>query len=772
MLSRGFASEELNVAFSRAYELGKQIGNAEERFDTYYGLFISKLLRGELAAARETAEAFRRDAGGHGDMEAAAANCTLGMAYLYQGALGDAQIHLDEALRLHHPERDRDARFRFGAETGAAATSYLAQTKWYSGEIERAFQLIKESGRRALESGHAPTLALIYHLKGMFDIHRGDAIAALSASEALIELTREHPMALYHGHASVHASWARARLGAGEAGIAELARAIADHADQGAKLYLPFYLGLLAEHECERLSADGALIRIDEALALSQQIGARWIDPFLYRVRGEILLKRDPANTRSAEEAFLTAIAIAQQQRAKIFELRAALSLAKLYQSTGRVADAHAVLAPALEGFSPTSEMPEIGEAGALLQTLEGDEAVKSELALRDRRVKLQLVYGAALISARGYGAEETVKAFKRARELSAGAGATVDRLALLYGTWLGAVTTESFQEASKAAAALLAEATEARNADVMRVAHRAMGATLLYAGSFHDAKREFDEAVSLLGTAGDAELARRFNGAPRAAAHILRAITAWVMSEFDQAAKAAGEATAEAERADDAMTRGYVYGWAAIFGAVCRDVVLTGRNATHLLKLVADTGLRTWAPAAQEFERWSRSMSTDSMFSAGELRGGRLAFKEVGHDKIITPVLGVLAAEAEVRNGRADEALALTGDLITENSCERSSLARGGAAPHQWRSAASRHFRQSGSRRSRTRGRHSGLPRTGGTLVRAASGAAAGEALPVSRPRRRRARCARARARRLFAHTRFPRDRGSTNFVGGSGEQ
>jgi hypothetical protein len=66
-------------------------------------------------------------------------------------------------------------------------------------------------------------------------------------------------------------------------------------------------------------------------------------------------------------------------------------------------------------------------------------------------------------------------------------------------------------------------------------------------------------------------------------------------------------------------MTRGYVYGWAATFGAVCRDVVLTGRNATHLLKLVADTGLRTWAPAAQEFERWSRSMSTDAIFSAGD---------------------------------------------------------------------------------------------------------------------------------------------------------
>jgi hypothetical protein len=87
-------------------------------------------------------------------------------------------------------------------------------------------------------------------------------------------------------------------------------------------------------------------------------------------LRGEILLRRDPANTAPAEDAFLTAIAIAQQQKARSFELRAALSLAKLYHSTHRPADAHAVLAPALEGFSPTPEFREIAEAQVLLSAL------------------------------------------------------------------------------------------------------------------------------------------------------------------------------------------------------------------------------------------------------------------------------------------------------------------------------------------------------------------------------------------------------------------
>jgi predicted ATPase len=110
--------------------------------------------------------------------------------------------------------------------------------------------------------------------------------------------------------------------------------------------------------------------RIDGALSLAAETGEHWTDPMLHRIRGEILLKRDPTDTAPAEEAFLTAIAVAQQQKARSFGLRAALSLAKLYQSTGRAAGAHAVLAPALEGFSPTPELPEIAEAQALLAVL------------------------------------------------------------------------------------------------------------------------------------------------------------------------------------------------------------------------------------------------------------------------------------------------------------------------------------------------------------------------------------------------------------------
>ena len=134
----------------------------------------------------------------------------------------------------------------------------------------------------------------------------------------------------------------------------------------------------LAEAEARASDPDRALAILDEAVATCERRGYRAFEAELHRSRGEILLKRNPANPAPAEEAFLTAIAVAKQQGTRSFELRAALSLAKLYHSTGRPVEAHAVLAPALEGFSPTLEMPEIAEAQTLLAALAETQEVKS----------------------------------------------------------------------------------------------------------------------------------------------------------------------------------------------------------------------------------------------------------------------------------------------------------------------------------------------------------------------------------------------------------
>ena len=198
---------------------------------------------------------------------------------------------------------------------------------------------------------------------------RGDAGAASRDAEIVVKLGQENALTLYAAVGALQSAWASARLDGRETGVIRLRQALAVVTEQGNKLFVPFFQGLLAEIEAQG-DAEGALTLIEEALTLARETGEYWSDAFLHRLRGEILLKRDLANTAPAEEALLTAIAVAQQQKARSFELRTALALAKLYQSTGRAADARAVLASALKGFSPTPEFPEIQEAQTLLNAL------------------------------------------------------------------------------------------------------------------------------------------------------------------------------------------------------------------------------------------------------------------------------------------------------------------------------------------------------------------------------------------------------------------
>jgi predicted ATPase len=370
MWSRGYGADESKSAFIRARELAAAIDNATERFTIYYGLWLGNIMRGELRFARQIAEAFLREAErGARTTECGFGRRLLGSTCLWQGDFIEAQANSVEALSIYDPERDRKARFRFGPDYGAAATAYLAITKWPLGEVGPARALIDEAVAHTIDTGHVPTLVNTYWFKAHFEMVRGDAGAARGDAEIVVELSQENALTLFTAWGALQSAWASARLDGRETGATQLRQALAAYTDQGNKFLVPFYQGLLAEIEAQG-DAEGALIRIEQALALAGETGEHWSDAFLHRCRGEILLNRDPANTAPAEDAFLTAIAIAQKQKARSFELRAALDLARLYNSTSRSADAHALLASALKGFSPTPEFPEIAEAQTLLSAL------------------------------------------------------------------------------------------------------------------------------------------------------------------------------------------------------------------------------------------------------------------------------------------------------------------------------------------------------------------------------------------------------------------
>jgi predicted ATPase len=199
---------------------------------------------------------------------------------------------------------------------------------------------------------------------------RGDPVRSRRHAEATTALAHKHDMNFYRLLAPMAHGWAIAAADATEAGWDELRRGVADCREQSIIFFTTSYDVQFAAIKARAGHLDAALAMLDGALAEAEQTKARAFVADGHRIRGEILLKRDRAHTEPAEEAFLAAIAIAQRQKARSFELRAALALAKLYTSSGRAADAHAVLAPALEGFAPTPEFPEISEAQALRATL------------------------------------------------------------------------------------------------------------------------------------------------------------------------------------------------------------------------------------------------------------------------------------------------------------------------------------------------------------------------------------------------------------------
>jgi class 3 adenylate cyclase/tetratricopeptide (TPR) repeat protein len=363
MYSKGFDSEETKAAFAVAIERAVSSGDFKERFAASHGQWTSALVRGELKSAREMASAFLREAEELGRaVEVGVASRGLAIIAFVLGDFVEARAHCVRALGTCDPERDRESRERFSEDTGLIAMSWLGVTEWQLGEVDRGRELVEMANRRAEELGHVPSMAHPLQARFFLESLRGDAVAALGAAEALEVLGREHGMNHWRAQAELYAVRARCRLHDPSA-----AEALAEQGVRGGW----FSKAALAELELQTHGADSALARIDEALALAKQIEQRIDLVFMYRLRGEILLRRDPANPAPAEEAFQTALAIAKEQGARSWGLRAALSLARLYQSTARPADARAVLAPALEGFAPTPEMPEIAEALALLAALE-----------------------------------------------------------------------------------------------------------------------------------------------------------------------------------------------------------------------------------------------------------------------------------------------------------------------------------------------------------------------------------------------------------------
>ena len=663
--ARGYSAPETAKAFARARESASGDEDAPGRLAADYGLWASSYMRGDLPSMRAHAEAFLSDLEASPDSpEASVAHRAAGMTCWFAGEYREARGHLERALALFEPGRDDDLTFRFAWDPGVAAMASLAIASWALGEVDRAISLIDRMQTRVACLKHVGTLALGRMHAAMFELMRGDHLRAAQNAFELARLAREHDLNLWRAFGVFLQGWAASQGGAHADGLEDMRRGAALLREQNALLYDGLLKVALAGAEAGAGDLDRAIATIDEALATSNSTGYRAFEAELHRARGEILLKRDPANSAPAEDAFLTAIAVAKQQGTRSFELRAALALAKLYQSTTRPVEAHVVLAPALEGFAPTPEMPEIAEAQALLTALAATDEVKVEAAHRQRLTQLHVARANALWAARGVGAPETTEAFARARELAYGDKDAPDRLPSDFGLWASSYIRGELPSMRAHAAAFLSDLEASPDSPEASVAHRIAGITCWFAGDYREARDRLERALALFQPGRDDDLAYRFGWDPGVAAMANLAAASWPLGEVDRAISLIDRMKTRVAGLTHVSTLGSGKLYAAMFELMRGDHRRAAPNAFELVRLALEQELPLFRAFGVFLQGWASAASGASGAGLEDMRRG---VEELREQNVLffDGLLKIALAEAEARAGDPDRAVAILDEAL-----------------------------------------------------------------------------------------------------------
>ena len=668
--ARGYGAPETTQAFARARESASGDKDAPGRLAADFVLWAGSYTRGELRKMRAHAEAFLSDVEARPDSpEAGVARRAAGITCWFAGEYREAQDHFERALASFHPGRDDDLAFRFGHDAGVAAMVWLAMASWPLGEVDCAISLTDRMQTRIADLIHVGTLALGRMHAAMFELMRGDHPRAASNAFELARLAREHDLPMWRPFGVFLQGWAASCSGAPGGGLDDMRRGVELLREQNVLLFGGLLKTALAEAEARAGDSDRGIAILDEALATCDRTGYRAFDAELHRARGEMLLQGDPANPAPAEDAFLTAIAVAKQQGTRSFELRAALALAKLYQSTGRPADAHAVLAPALEGFTPTTEMPEFAEAKALLTALAQTDEVKATAARRQRLTQLQVAYGNALLQTRGYGAPETTEAFARARELASGEEGALDRLAADFGLWVGSYVRGDLPSMRAHAAAFLGDLEARPDSPEAGVAHRAAGITCWFAGEYREARDHFERALTLFQPGRDDDLAFRFGNDAGVATMGCLAMASWPLGEVDCAISLTDRMQTRMAGVAHVGTLAVGRAHAGLFELMRRDPARAAPNASELSRLAREHHLPQWRAFGMFLEGWAASCSGAPGGGLDDMRRGVELLREQ-NVLMYHGLLKIGLAEAEARAGDSDRAIAILDEALA--TCDR----------------------------------------------------------------------------------------------------
>ena len=371
MADRGWTAPETRPCYDRARELCQRLGDSEGLYPVLYGQFSHHLSRGEADAAHGLAleTLHLTEAGGDAVLQSMA-HSMLGMSLFSRGELAMAHTHLQTALSLDQPD-SRSHTFLSPGHNVAIASLWLALTLGLLGYPEQAERHAAAGlqAARALANPHslAHALALACRCHSVL----GATASLHQATEELATLAAEHRFPFYVAAAQIYRGWV---LSAGPdvaRGVDVLREGMATFMDLGSVALRPYFSARIALLSAAAGPPGDGFDLLDKALEQVEQSGQRWCEAEIHRSRGELLARC--ADAAQAEACLQQSLATARRQGARLWELRAACSLARLWRDQGRPGDARALLAPVHGWFTEGFDTPDLRQAEALLDALKGE---------------------------------------------------------------------------------------------------------------------------------------------------------------------------------------------------------------------------------------------------------------------------------------------------------------------------------------------------------------------------------------------------------------
>jgi predicted ATPase len=346
--------------------LCEQVGEKPQLFPTLWGLCWFYLTRGVLPTARELGEQL------FGLAQHAAepthlleAHSALGITLFFLGEYATARTHLEQGIALTDPAVQQPL---FLGQVARLAV--LAPTLWCLGYPAQAVRRSQEALALARELDRPTSLATVQHYAAHLHHHRREVPEVQALADALLTLATAQRFPTWVGFGTCWSGWVRAVQGEGAAGLAQLHQGMAALLATGQQLTQPLCLILLAEAAGHTGQVNEGLRRLGEARTASETSGRGDILAETYRLQGELLLCQPALDAAQAEACFQQALAIARRQQAKSWELRAAMSLSRLWQRQGKRAEACELLTPIYSWFTEGFDTADLQEAKSLLGAL------------------------------------------------------------------------------------------------------------------------------------------------------------------------------------------------------------------------------------------------------------------------------------------------------------------------------------------------------------------------------------------------------------------